>query len=287
MESDAAANLRSLAGKRGRNAELAQKAVLEAKSFTETEALQNKLIDLVAASEKELLEKLEGRVVERFDGRKQTLRLAGASVVEYKPTIREEIIAAIADPNMAFIILILGALGIYVEFTSPGLIAPGVIGAICVLLGLSALSVLPINWLGVALLVLALTLFVLEAKFVSHGILGGGGVLAMVLGALLLVDGPPELRIRLVTALSVALPFAAITMFLVTLVVRARSNKVVTGQAGMVGETGVAHTPLAPEGKVFVHGEYWDAIATGPVDAGAAVKVVAVEGLRLTVEPVG
>jgi membrane-bound serine protease (ClpP class) len=285
VESDAAASIRSLVSKRGRNAELAEKTVLEARSFTDGEALTNRLIELVAADQNDLLKKLDGREITRFDGRKQTLRLAGASVADYRPTVRESIMAALSDPNLAFVLLIVGALGLYIEFTHPGLIAPGVGGAILVLLALSALSVLPINFSGVALLVLALVLFALEAKFASHGILGGGGALAMLLGALLLVGGPPELRIRFSTALAVTLPFAVITMFLLSLVVRARARKVITGATGMVGEIGVARTALAPEGKVFVRGEYWDAEATAPVAEGARIRIVAVEGLKLKVEP--
>jgi len=285
VENDAAASIRSLVSKRGRNAELAEKTVLEARSFTDGEALTQRLIEIVARDQDDLLRQLDGREVTRFDGRKQTLRIAGASVAEYRPTMRESIISAVSDPNIAFILLIVGALGLYVEFSHPGLIAPGVAGAILVLLGLSALSVLPISFSGVALLVLALVLFALEAKFASHGILGGGGAVAMVLGALLLVEGPPELRIRFSTAVAVTLPFAAITIFLLSLVVRARAGKVMTGAAGMLGEIGVARTPLDPAGKVFVRGEYWDAEAPCRVAEGAAVRIVAVEGLKLRVKP--
>ncbi len=285
VESDAAASVRSVAGKRGRNAALAEKAVLEAKSFTEREALDNHLIELVAKDQQDLLAQLDGREITRFDGRKQVLRLRGAVVVDYQMTTRERIMSSISDPNLAFVLLILGALGVYVEFSHPGLIVPGVAGAILALLGLAALSVLPINWMGVALLLLAVTLFVLEAKFASHGILGAGGAVAMILGALLLVEGPPEVRIHWSTAIGVTLPFAAITVFLLSLVLRARSNKVVTGDEGMLGETGVAHTALAPGGKVFVHGEYWDAVSSAPVEAGARVRVVSLDGLTLTVEP--
>jgi membrane-bound serine protease (ClpP class) len=197
-----------------------------------------------------LFEQLNSREIQRFDGTTTKLALASPVVVDYQKTIREGFISAIANPNVAFVILILGALGLYVEFSSPGTIVPGVLGAIFVLLGLSALSVLPINWIGVALLVLAVALFVLEAKIVSHGVLAIGGVVSMVIGAMLLVDGPPEVRIQLATALAVALPFALITAFLVGLIVRARSNKVVTGSAGMVGEIGSAHTALTPAGRV-------------------------------------
>lgn len=286
VQSDAAAFMRSIVAKRGRNAGLAEKAVLESRSFTDREALENKLVDLVARDQADLLSQLNGREITRFDGRKAKLALAQPAVIDYQRSLREQILAAIADPNIALVLLVLGALGVYVEFSSPGLIAPGVIGGIMVLLGLSALSVLPINWVGVALLVLAVVLFILEAKFTSHGILGAGGAIAMVLGALLLVESPvPEMRIRLPVAVGLALPFALITSFLVTLVVRARVQKVTTGAAGMLDEVGVAYTRLAPSGKVFVHGELWDAVATQPLEAGAPVKVVEVRGLTLKVEP--
>jgi membrane-bound serine protease (ClpP class) len=286
VQNDTAASLRSLVSKRGRNSELAEKTVLEAKSFTDREALDQHLIELIAAGEADLFRQLNGREITRFDGRRQTLHLSAPQVVEYEPTMRERMISAIADPNLALVLLILGALGIYVEFTSPGLIVPGVIGAILALMGLSALSVLPINWAGAALLVLAIALFILEAKFATHGVLAVGGTVCMVLGALLLVESPmPEMRIHLSTAVGVALPFALITSFLVTLVIRARANKVVTGREGMVGETGTAVTPLAPAGKIFIHGEYWDAESSEPVEAGAMVRVCEMAGLTLKVEP--
>ncbi len=286
VENDASAYLRSICRKRGRNSQLAETAVRESKSFTESEALDQKLVDLVAPGEKQLLAELDGRTVTRFDGTVTTLHTAGGQIVEYRPTLRQRLISAIADPNIALILLVVGALGIYIEFTSPGVIAPGVFGGILVLLGLSAISVLPINWLGAALLLLAFTLFALEVKFTSHGVLGAGGALAMVLGAVMLVDSPiPELRIHWLTALAVSLPFSAITVFLLTIAVRARRNKVETGVEGMIGQTGQALTGLSPAGKVFVRGEYWDAVAAQPVAAGAHVKVTAIDRLTLTVEP--
>ncbi len=283
---DAAAYIRSIAGKRGRNAQLAETAVRGSKSFTDREALDDHLIDLVAPNEGALLADLDGRTVTRLDGTTQTLHTAGAEIETYQPSLHQKIIAAVADPNIALVLLVLGALLIYVEFSSPGLIAPGIIGAILVLLGLSALAVLPINWLGAALLLLALTLFVLEAKFTSHGILGIGGAVAMFLGAIMLVNSPiPEMRVHWPTALALTLPFSIITVVLVSLAMRARSNKVETGQEGMIGKSGTAVTALAPSGKVFVHGEYWDAVATSPVPPGGPVRVAAIRGLVLTVEP--
>jgi membrane-bound serine protease (ClpP class) len=287
VENDAAAYLRSITSRRGRNSTLAESAVLESKSFTEREAFDQKLIDLVVPDERALLAQLDGRSVIRLDGSTVTLHTSGAEIVQYQRSLRERIIAAVADPNIALILLVLGALGIYVEFSSPGLIAPGVVGAILVLLGLSAISVLPINWLGAALLLLAFVLFALEVKIASHGILGAGGALAMVLGAVMLIDtNVPELRIQWSTAIALALPFSAITVFLLTIAVRARRNKVETGEEGMLGQTGSALTDLAPAGKVFVHGEYWDAVATRPVAAGAPIRVTAIDRLTLTVEPI-
>jgi len=285
VENDASAWLRSIVLKRGRNAELAEKTIREAKAFTEKEALDNHLIDLVAAGQAQLLADLDGREITRFDGSKQVLHTRGQEVALYRPSARERIVATVADPNVAFILLVLGALGIYVEFSAPGLILPGVAGGILALLGLSGLAVLPINWLGAALLMLGVAMFVLEAKFTSHGVLGVGGTVAMVLGALLLVNGPPELRIHLSTALAVSIPFAIITMFLVSLVIRARANKVLMSGGGLVNEVGLARTPLSPDGKVFVHGEYWDAISSAPVETGAEVRVTAVDGMKLRVEP--
>jgi membrane-bound serine protease (ClpP class) len=283
IENDASASLRSIVTKRGRNADLAEKTIREAKAFTDKEALDNHLIDLIAPSESQLLADLNGREVTRFDGRKETLHTG--EITEYRPTVRERIISSIADPNIAFILLVLGALGIYVEFSSPGLIFPGVAGGILALLGLSGLAVLPINWAGAALLILGVSLFVLEAKFASHGVLGTGGTVAMILGAMLLINGPPEIRIRFSTALAVSIPFALITMFLVSLVIRARAQKAVMSEGGLLDLIGEARTALAPAGKVFVHGEYWDAVSTAPVDPGAPVRVVAVDGMKLRVEP--
>ena len=285
VENDASAWLRSLVSKRGHNADLAEQTVREAKSFSEKEALEDHLIDIVAPDETQLLAQLDGRTISRFDGKDDILHIAAGQIVDYRRSARERIIDAVADPNVGFILLALGALGIYAEFSAPGLVFPGVIGGIMALLGLSSLAVLPINWIGVALLVLGASLFVFEAKYTSHGILGIGGTAALVLGALLLVNGPPEVSIHLSTALAVSIPFALITMFLMTLAIRARRNKVVMADGGLVDEIGEARTALAPSGKVFVHGEYWDAESSAPVETGAQVRVVGVDGLKLRVEP--
>ena len=285
VENDASALLRSMATRRGRNAELAEQAVRQAKSWHEKEALDGHLIELIASDENQLWQELEGREITLWSGKKTTLHLAGAEVIPARLSLREHLISAIADPNIGFILFVLGALGIYVEFTSPGTIFPGVAGGILVLLALSSLAVLPISWAGAALLILSVALFVLEAKFTSHGVLGLGGTVAMILGAVLLINGPPEMRIHLLTAISVAIPFALITLFLVSIVVRARANKVITGQSGMIDGIGVAQTSLAPGGKILIRGEYWDAVSPVPVEAGSAVRVTSVDGLTLQVVP--
>lgn len=288
VENDAAAYLRSIVSKRDRNPELAQKGVTESKSFTETEMLQGHMIDLIANDEADLLKKLDGREVTRFDGKKEVLHTQGAIVETYAPNFRQEFLSHILDPNIAFILLIVGILGLYVEFTHPGTILPGVAGGIALVLSLFALSLLPINWAGAALILLAIVFFVLEAKFMTHGVLAAGGVLSMVLGALMLINTRlPGGSIKLVTALSVAVPFGMITMFLLRLVLRARALKISTGKAGMIGEEGVVHRGANAEGKmkVYVSGELWDAISGEPVEMGSHVKVMSMDGLTLRVAP--
>ena len=286
VENDAAAGLRSLCIKRGRNAEVAETAVRQSKSFTDQEALDQHLIDLIAPGEQQLLTTIDGRAITRTDGRVDTLHTAGGTIETYQLSLRQRIISSIADPNIALVLLVIGALCLYLEMNSPGLIVPGVLGAVMVLLGLSAISVLPINWLGACLILLAFGFFILEAKFATHGILGLGGALCMVLGAVMLINSPlPEMRVHWSTAIALALPFSAITVFLFSLAIRARRNKVETGSEGMIGETGSVVTELAPEGKIFVHGEYWDAVSPRPVAVGGRVRVTAIDKLKLKVEP--
>lgn len=287
LENDSAAFMRSFVSKRGRNVDVAESAVRQSKSFTEQEALNQKLIDVIAPSEQDLLKQLDGRQIKRFDGTTFTLHTNGARVSTYPMTLKEHILGFLMDPNIAFLILIIGALAIYAEFNTPGAVIPGVVGVIFVVLALVALNLLPIRFAAVALLLVSFILFGLEAKFNAHGALGLGGTVMMILGALLLVDGPiPEMRIHLLTALAVSIPFAAITIFLVNIAVRARRNKVVTGISGLIGETAIAQTPLTPNGKVFLNGELWDAKSPTTAPAGTPVVVKAVSGLLLTVEPV-
>jgi membrane-bound serine protease (ClpP class) len=287
IENDTAAAVRSLAARHNRDAAAAQATVFEAKSYTSEEAANLRLADLVVRDQQDLLNRLNGREITRPNGSISVLHTSGVAVVDYSPSLRERAVLMVADPNLALIMLVLGGLLLYVEFNAPGMVAPGAAGAILLLVGLLALSVLPIRGAAVGLLVLALALFIMEAKVGAHGVLAAGGAVAMLFGSLLLVEGPPEMRIRLSTALSVTVPFALITAFLVTLVVRARLRPAVTGAAGLLSETGLAHTDLAPEGVVRVHGEFWKAIAAAPIPRGTPVRVSAVDGLCLKVERLG
>lgn len=288
IENDTAAFLRSYVSRRGRNAEEAEKAVRQSISWTEKEALDLHLIDLTARDEADLLRQLDGRDFQRFDGSKQTLHLANQPVEELPATLRERVLGWLMDPNIAFLVLAIGGLALYAEFNHPGAIVPGVVGVIFILLTLFALNLLPTRYASLALIALAFVLFALEAKFVTHGVLTVGGIVVLTLGGLLLVDGPiPEMRVKLAVALAVSLPFGLITAFLMSIALRARRNKVVTGSQGLIGELGVACTDLAPGGKVFVHGELWNAHSRQPLRSGAQIRVVAIRDLELEVEAAG
>jgi membrane-bound serine protease (ClpP class) len=286
---DAQAFLRSFAEKRGRNPKLAETAVTDAKAFTEREALDGKLIDLIASSENDLLRQLNGREITRFDGSKVKLALADPVRVPFELSPRQKFLSRIVEPDIFFILLILGVLGLYTEFTHPGVVAPGVVGGICMVLALYAMHILPVNLAGVFLIILALALFILEAKFTSHGVLAAGGIVSMLLGAMFLIRSPLTAGgVSLGVALSVTLPFAALTIFLMRLVLRSRSWKNQTGREEMIGAQGTVVTPLpgGAEGMIRVHGELWRAISNQPVPEGKPVRVVKMDGLKLYVEPV-
>lgn len=288
IANDAAASLRAVVERRGRNAKTAETAVIDSKSFTDQEALKEGLIEIIARDEADLFKQISSRTIRRFDGSQVTVELAAVKVIEYAPTLRQKVQKSMADPNLALAMLLLGALGVYLEFSSPGLILPGVAGAILLLLGLASLAVLPLNWSGAALILLALTLFVLEAKIASHGVLGIGGTVALVLGAVLLIDSPvPEMRIRLSTAITLAVPFAAIVLFLVSLIVKARMTRPQTGREGFAGDTASALTDLSPCGQVLYKGEIWQARSNRAIKAGEKVRITGIEGLELKVEPGG
>jgi membrane-bound serine protease (ClpP class) len=286
MENDAAALMRSVVAKRGRNVELAESAVRESKSFTDQEALDKKLIEYIATNDQDLFRQMNGKSLKRFNGAAVTLNLADQPVIDYRMTLKQRILSYIMDPNVAFILLAIGALSLYAEFNHPGAVIPGTVGVVFILLAAFALNLLPTRFAALVLIAGAFALFALEAKFVSHGVLTIGGITLLVIGGLLLVDAPiPEMRVRLVTALSVSIPLGIITAFLMSIAVRARRNKVVTGSEGLIGETGLAQTTLSPQGKVFVHGEIWDATSSVSIPAGERVIVRKVDGLTLQVEP--
>jgi membrane-bound serine protease (ClpP class) len=289
INNDALAFLRSFTEKRGRNPTLAQTAITDAKAFTEKEALDGKMIDLVATSDDDLLRQLNGREITRFDGTKVKLELSNPAIVEFELSARQKFLSRIVAPDMFFLLLVIGALGLYTEFTHPGMVAPGVIGGICLVLALYAMQILPVNLAGVFLIALALALFVMEAKFTSHGVLLAGGIVSMLLGALFLIRSPFTAGgVSLGIALAVTLPFAAITVFLMRLVLRSRKWRNTTGREEMIGAEGVVVTPLAAssEGMIRIHGELWQAVSTQPVPEGKSVRVLRIDGLKLYVEPV-
>jgi membrane-bound serine protease (ClpP class) len=289
---EATAYLRSYVSKRGRNADLAATAVTDAKAFTEKEALDGKMVDLIANSPEDLLKKLNGRTITRLGGSTQQLVLPNPVIVVHDMTSREKFLSRIVEPDAFFILLILGALGLYVEFTHPGMFAPGVIGGIALVLALFAMHLLPVNFTGLLLILLAMVLFVLEAKFPTHGVLGVGGVVSMILGALMLVRSPlTGGGVSFGTALGVALPFAVIVVVLMRLVLRSHVWKPSTGKEELVGEEGQITEPVGVSGAagmVFVHGELWRAAAAGGqvIPKGARVRVKKVVGLTLEVEAV-
>ena len=285
VENDAAALMRSVVSKRGRNIDIAESAVRQSKSFTEEEALKDHLIDLIAKNQADLLNQLNGRTIKRFNGETVTLHTANQPVVEFDETLKQKILSFLMDPNMSFVLLVVGALGLYFEFNHPGAILPGVIGFFFIVLAIFALNIMPVRYTALAMILLAFVFFALEAKFASHGILAIAGIISMTLGGLLLVDGPiPQMRVHLFTALAVSIPFGVITTFLMTIALKARRNKAFTGPQALIGEIGVVRTPLAPEGKIFVHGELWNAVSSVPVDVGEEVTVRAVTDLTLQVE---
>ena len=287
MENDTAALMRSVASKRGRNVEAAEGAVRESKSFTEQEALAQHLIDYVASSPEDLFRQMQGTSVKRCHGEPATLNLVGQRLVPFEMTLKEKILDGLMDPNFAFLLLAIGALALYIEFNHPGAVIPGTVGVVFILVAAFALNLLPTRWAALGLILGAFALFAAEAKFASHGVLTVGGIALLTLGGLLLVDSPiPEMRVHLATALAVSVPVGFITAFLMTIALRERRNKIVTGEQGLVGETGVVQAALSPRGKVFVHGEIWDAVGTSELPAGQMVVVRRVDGLTLQVEPV-
>jgi len=288
INQDAMAFLRSFTVQRKRNPELAEKAITESRAFTEKEALDAKMIDLVVNSTEDLLRQLDGRTITRFDGTQVTLALKNASRAAFELSARQRFLARIVEPDVFFVLLILGVLGLYTEFTHPGVIAPGVIGGICLILALYAMHFLPVNLAGLFLIGLSLAFFILEAKAPSHGVLAFGGVVSMFLGAIFLIRSPlTSGGVSIGVALAGTLPFAVLAVVLMRLVLRSRQWKTATGKEELIGSQGVAVERLraGAEGMVRVHGELWRAESSKPVQEGEAVRILRVEGLKLYVEP--
>lgn len=284
---DAAAFIRTIADTRGRNAKIAEEGVRESKSYTDEEALKNNLINAVATSPEQIFKEFNSKTIKRANGSTTVLNLAGARIVNYEMPWFKQFLSWVADPNIAFILGAIGVLGLYIEFTHPGGVLPGVVGAIALVLSLFGFHMMPINYAGVALILIGLALFGFEATVPSHGILATGGIAALLFGSMILINSPwPSARIHLSIALSVVLPLAAITIVLMRFAWKATRSKSVVGGEGLVNLLGVARTDLEPDGKVLVHGELWDARAEQHILAGTHVRVREVDGLTLIVEPV-
>jgi membrane-bound serine protease (ClpP class) len=288
--SDTAAYARTLATQRGRNVTLVEQAVTESRSFTEQEALKASppLIDLVATDVTDLVKKLDGRTVRRFNGASTTLALAGAETRTIDMTTAQRVLTFVAHPQIAYLLLTLGTLGLTIELWSPGAILPGVAGGLCLLLAFFALQVLPVSYAGVLLILFGFALLVLEVKVTSHGLLAIGGITSLLFGSLMLIDSPlPEMQIGLRMILPLTLSLAGIILFLVRLGVQAQRAPAVTGESGMLHSTAEALTSITPGGigRVSTHGEIWTATSPEPIHAGDRVVVTDVKGLLLTVKP--
>ncbi|NUP13483.1 MAG: nodulation protein NfeD [Polyangiaceae bacterium] len=287
---DAAALIRALAEKRGRSVEWAEKAVRESSSYSAEEAVEHELVEIVAPDRAALITELDGRRVTRFDGSTQTLQLRGADIYVVEQTFAERVLTVIADPQVAYLLLLLGLLGLMVELMSPGAVVPGVVGGLFVLLALYALSVLPVNWAGVLLMALGAGLLVAEAYVTSYGALSIGGVASFILGSLILIETPiPSARIGLGLVLPAAIVLTAASVLLLSRVLRLRKARLQSGLEAMVGEIGEVARSIEErrgEGKVFVHGEYWTATSAEPLARGEKVRVERVEGNRLHVASV-
>ncbi len=284
VENDAEAFLRSYVTRRNRNAEAATAALQTSHSYTAEEALNQHLIDVIENNDDQLLAALNGREITRLDGTKLTLHLAGAHIDVLRPSLRDELLSWLVDPNIALLFLVGGALLIYLEFNSPGTIVPGALGTLMVLLSVFALNLLPIRYTAVLLLVAALVLLLLEAKFGGHGVLATAGILCLTFGTLTLVAAPvPEMGVTPWVAIAISVGFGGITVFLVRLAVRARRRKALIGADAMVGAYAIAMEPLTPEGHVLVEGEIWRAVSGDPVPKGGSVRVVSHEQMLLHV----
>jgi membrane-bound serine protease (ClpP class) len=284
VTNDAVAYIESIAEKKGRNVKWATQAVKESVSITETEALKIKIVDLIAKNMDDLLAKIDGKTVEKS---RRTFKLAtkGAKINMVEMGFRERFLATLSNPNIAYILMMIGLVGLYFELSNPGAIFPGVIGGICLILAFFAFRSLPVNYAGVLLILLGIILFIAEIKIASYGLLTVGGVISLALGSIMLFESPfPYLRASLAVILPTVAVTAAFFILAVTMTIKAHLAKPATGAEGLRGEIGIAITRIAPEGKVFVHGEIWNAYADGTIEEGQKIRVLKAEGLKLKVE---
>ncbi len=289
ITNDAVAYVKALARSRGRNEELAEKAVSESRSYTAEECLQNGLVDFIAVDIRELAAQLQGRTVTLAGGKTVTLDLRGEKVVPLPMSARQKFLRTITNPNLAYFLLIFGLIGLFIEFTHPGGVLPGILGGISLLLAFMAFQVLPINYVGLLLILLAIGFFIAEIKVQGFGLLGLGGIVSFILGSVVLIHSPiPEMRPAMPMIITFAVCFAVIFLFLTWKVFQAMKRRCETGAEGIIGETGVAKTDIDNrQGKVFVHGEWWNAVSDGLIPAGTRVRVEAVENLLLKVKKSG
>lgn len=285
VEQDAAATIRSLADRNNRNSELAESAVMESKSFTAEEALENGLVDLIVDDLASLLAQIDGMEVTRGED-KIALETSGAIIERREMSAFQRFLSALAHPNIAYILMTLGGLGLYFELSNPGAVLPGVVGAICMILAFFSMSVLPVNYAGIALILLAMIFFIAEVKVMSYGMLTVGGLIALVLGSLMLFkSADPAIRVGLDVIAAAVLFSALVVGFMASMAIRAHRSQVRTGSEGLINERGVARSAIEPKGKVFVHGELWAAQSEVPISLGGEVVVVGVDGMTLRVRP--
>jgi membrane-bound serine protease (ClpP class) len=288
MASDVAAYARTLATQRKRNVALVEQAVMDSRSFTEQEALAAAppLIDLIATDVPDLVRKLDGRVVTRFDGRTETVHTAGATTRFVPMTWAQRLLSGVAHPQVAYLLLTLGTLGLTIELWSPGAVLPGIAGGICLLLAFFAFQVLPVSYAGVLLILFGLALLVLEVKVASFGLLAVGGIVSLLFGSMMLIDSPlPELQVGLRLIVPITLGIACVLLFLVRLAVRSQRAQPVTGVSGMIGEPAEVLIAIEPgrQGSVRAHGEIWSATADDRLDPGRQVRITGMTGLVLSV----
>ncbi|HYA92918.1 MAG TPA: nodulation protein NfeD [Thermodesulfobacteriota bacterium] len=283
---DTVAFIKNIAKTRGRNVDWAEKAVVKSVSISEEEAIKLNVVDLIAPDIPTLLDKIDGRVI-KFDGVTRTLHTKGVQPQTIQMSWRDRLLDIISNPTIAYILLMLGIYGIFFELSSPGAILPGVVGGIFLILAFYALQMLPVNYAGLALIFFAIILFIAEIKVVSHGLLAVGGVISLFLGSMMLFQSPVEyMRVSLSVIIPAVLVSAAFFIFAVTKAINARLKKPTTGMEGLVGEVGIASTPIAPEGKVSIHGEFWSATSDQPIEEGVKVQVIGVTNLRLKVKKI-